>query len=108
MQPDQAIFLRQFLLPQLKSEQTVTKKIVSADPSGEGNFKPHDKCMTAFGLSWHIAVVEMWFLDAVLHRHLGKTAPRSAELQTCYASPNGMSRTSRSASRSCNRSPAKA
>ena len=32
MRPDQAEFLLRFLLPQLKSEQAVTKKIVSAVP----------------------------------------------------------------------------
>jgi uncharacterized damage-inducible protein DinB len=76
MHPDQAIFLLQFLLPQLKSEQTVTKKIISAVPSDRGDFKPHPKCISAFGLAWHIAVVEMWFLDAVLHRHFGETAAK--------------------------------
>jgi hypothetical protein len=28
-----------------------------------------------------IAVVEIWFLDAVIHRHFGETAPKPAGVQ---------------------------
>jgi uncharacterized damage-inducible protein DinB len=66
MQPDQAKFLRDFLLPQLKSEQTTTKKILSSVPSDQGDYKPHPKCMGALELARHIAGTEMWFLDAVI------------------------------------------
>ncbi len=84
MQPDQAEFLLQFLLPQLESEQIVTKKIVSAVPSDMGDFKPDPKSRSAFKLAWHIAVVEMWFLDAVLHRQFGDTATLPAEMKTSH------------------------
>lgn len=83
MQPDRAVFLRDFLLPQLQSESVVTAKIISAVPHGQSDFKPHEKCFSAFGLAWHIALCEMWLLDAVINREFRDTDPRPAELKTC-------------------------
>jgi uncharacterized damage-inducible protein DinB len=82
MGPDQAQFLRHFLLPQLKSEQAITTKILSSIPPNQGDYKPDAKCMSALKLAWHIAVVEIWFLDAVVHRHFGETAPMPAGVKT--------------------------
>jgi uncharacterized damage-inducible protein DinB len=82
MQPEQAKFLLNFLLPQLKSEQALTKKILCAIPPDRCDYRPDAKCMTAIQLAWHVAMVEMWFLDAVIQRQFGKTAPRPAELKT--------------------------
>jgi len=66
MQPEQAKFLLGFLLPQLKSEQMITKKILSAIPPDQGDYKLNPKCMSAFRLAVHIAGTEMWFWDAVI------------------------------------------
>ena len=82
MRPDEAEFLFRFLMPQLKSEQTITKKILSSMPQDQGDYKPHAESMSAMKLAWHIAVVEIWFLDAVIARHFGETAPRPAEVKT--------------------------
>src|ERR1700733_11788010 len=51
-------------------------------PPDMGNYKPHAKCMSALKLAWHLAVVEIWFLDAVIHRHFGETAPMPAGVKT--------------------------
>lgn len=75
MEPTQARFLLEFLLPQLKSEQAITKKIMSSIPADRGDYKPDPKCMSAIKLAGHIAVTEIWFLDAVLHRQFGETGP---------------------------------
>jgi len=83
MQPDQAIFLRDFLLPQLRSEQIVTARVISAVPSDRNDFRPDPKCFSAFGLSWHMVLCEFWVLDAVIHRRFGEFDPRPAELKTC-------------------------
>jgi uncharacterized damage-inducible protein DinB len=82
MRPDEADFLRRFLLPQLKSEQTITKKILSSVPPDKNDYKPHADSMSAFKLAWHVAVVEIWFLDAVIQRHFGETARMPAEVKT--------------------------
>lgn len=47
MRPDDAKFLLRFLLPQLKSEQTITKKILSSVPPDKGYYKPHAESMSA-------------------------------------------------------------
>ena len=83
MRPDQAEFLLRFLLPQLKSEQTITKKIMSAVPQDQGDYKPDAKCKSAFELAWHLAVCEIWLLDAVIHRHFGEIAAMPPEVKTC-------------------------
>jgi uncharacterized damage-inducible protein DinB len=82
MRPDEAKFLLHFLLPQLKSEQTITKKILNSVPPDQSDYKPHAESRSAFKLAWHLAVVEIWFLDAVIHRHFGETAPMPAEMKT--------------------------
>jgi len=66
MQPEQAKFLMDFLLPQLMSEQRITKRILSAIPPDKGDYKPDPKCMSALRLAVHIAGTEMWFWDAVI------------------------------------------
>lgn len=75
MRPAQAEFLREFLLPQLKSEQAVTKKILSSIPPDKGDYTPDAKSRSALKLAVHLAVVEIWFLDAVIHRHFAETVP---------------------------------
>jgi hypothetical protein len=82
VRPDEGRFLLRFLLPQLKSEQAITKKILSSVPPDKGDYKPHPKCMSAFELAWHLAVVEIWFLDAVIHRHFAETTPMPAGVKT--------------------------
>lgn len=82
MQPEQARFLLNFLLPQLKSEQAVTKRILCAIPPDCGNYKAHAKCMTAIQLAWHLVMVEIWFVNAAIQRQFGKTAPLPAKLKT--------------------------
>jgi uncharacterized damage-inducible protein DinB len=83
MHPDQAKPLSLFLLPQLQSEQAITKKIVSAVPRGQESFKPGPKCRSTLQLAWHICVVEIWFLDAVIQQHFGETSPKPAGVNTC-------------------------
>jgi uncharacterized damage-inducible protein DinB len=39
--------------------------------------------MSALELAWHVAVCEIWFLDAVIHRGFGETAPMPAGVETC-------------------------
>jgi len=72
MTPDQAKFLFEFLLPQLESEQIVTRKILSSVPPEKGGYRPDPKSRTAFELARHIAVVEIWFLDAIIDRRFGE------------------------------------
>lgn len=82
MQPTQAEFLLQFLLPQLKSEQRITRKILAAVPPDKGEYKPDAKSMDALTLGWHLAAAEIWFMDAVIHRRFGDAIPMPATMKT--------------------------
>ena len=52
-------------------------------PDDKGDYKPDAKCMSALQLAWHIALAEIWFLDAVIHQRFGETASMPAGVKTC-------------------------
>ena len=82
MQPDQARFLLDFLLPRLKSEKATTMKILSAVPPDRGDYRPHSRSMSSLELSQHIATTEMWFLDAIIdHVFKEDDSPMPSELR---------------------------
>lgn len=83
MTPDQARFLLEFLLPQLSSEHSVTKKIFSAVPANQADYRPAPASRSAFELVRHIAVVEIWFYDAVIHRRFGEVPSLAASIKNC-------------------------
>lgn len=82
LRQEDAQFLLSFLLPQLKSEQAVTAKIIAAVPPEATHYKPHPKSMTAFELSRHIAICELWFLDAICNGQFAENAARPPESAT--------------------------
>jgi uncharacterized damage-inducible protein DinB len=63
MQPEQATFLLNFLLPQIKNEHKLTKKVIEAVPVDKGEYQPDPRSMTALDLAWHIAASESFFMD---------------------------------------------
>jgi uncharacterized damage-inducible protein DinB len=83
MNPADARILFDFLLPQLASEQSVTQRILAAVPAGQEAYKPNPKCMTAFELSRHIAICELWFLDAVISGEFDEPARPPDSATTC-------------------------
>jgi uncharacterized damage-inducible protein DinB len=86
MRPSDAKFLLEFLLPQLRSEQAVTQRILAAVPPSGVDYKPGDKSMTAFEVARHIVVCELWFLDAIITGQFADEAARPAQsATTCQA-----------------------
>jgi uncharacterized damage-inducible protein DinB len=83
MRPKEAKFLLDFLLPQLKSEQAVTQRILSAVPADAGLYKPGRESMTAFELTRHIALCELWFLDAIINGEFGEAPQPPESAATC-------------------------
>jgi uncharacterized damage-inducible protein DinB len=83
MMPDQARFLFEFLLPQLESEHAITRKILSSVPLENGGYRPAPKSKSALELARHIAVCEIWFLDAVISRHFSEVMALPASVSTC-------------------------
>jgi uncharacterized damage-inducible protein DinB len=98
--PDQATFLRQFLLPQIRSEHSVTRTVILAIPAEHQDYRPNPKSRSALELARHIALCEIWFLDAILDGHFTDiTAPAgrlgtSADVAEWFAE-NGESRLTR-------------
>ena len=83
MTPEQARFLFEFLLPQLESEQRITRKILSSVPLEQAGYRPDPKSRSALEVARHIAVTEIWFLDALNHRRFAETAALPEPVSTC-------------------------
>jgi len=67
MTVEQAEFLlHDVLLGALKNEHRTTKTVIAAIPLDKSEYRPDDIAMTAIGLSWHIVVAEMRFMETVL------------------------------------------
>ena len=62
LEPDQATFLLQMVLPALKMEQRTTRKVIEAIPADRGDYQPDPNSMSALQLAWHIASSENMFL----------------------------------------------
>jgi len=63
--PEQAIFLRQLALPQIKNEHATTKRVIEAIPLDKGDFRPDPVSKTALELAWHIVAAEHRFLNGI-------------------------------------------
>jgi uncharacterized damage-inducible protein DinB len=83
MRSEQASFLLQFLLPQLKSEQAVTRKIIAAVPPDRETYRPDAKARSAFELARHIAFTEIWFLDAIISQRFAEATRPPDSVRNC-------------------------
>lgn len=83
MRATEAKFLLDFLLPQLKSEQAVTQRLLASVPPNGESYKPGEKSMSAFELARHIALCELWFLDAVIQGEFGEITAPPDTVTTC-------------------------
>jgi uncharacterized damage-inducible protein DinB len=67
LQPDQALFFRQFMLDGLGREHKVTRSVVEAIPPDKGDYRPDTIVKCANDLAWHIVGAEHRFMDAVIN-----------------------------------------
>ena len=65
LQPEQALFVRQFLLDGLKREHKVTRGVIEAIPPDKGDYRPDAIVKCANDLAWHIVGAEHRFMEAV-------------------------------------------
>ena len=90
MQPEQARFLLTVLLPQIKNEQKITKKVIEAVPVDKGDYQPDPRSMNALDLAWHIAASECFFMDGAATGQFASGGQRpenvrnSADVATWY------------------------
>lgn len=66
MTPEQAAFLASFLIEKLRHEFDTNCRVLKAVPEGKESYRPHKNSRSALELSWHLACVDLWFLDAFL------------------------------------------
>jgi uncharacterized damage-inducible protein DinB len=82
MMPDEANIVFDFLMPQLESEQGITKKILSSVPPERGSYRPSPGSRSAFELARHIALAELWLLDGLIHQRFGESPPLPETIKT--------------------------
>ena len=65
MDPQNAQVVAGYLANELQYEYQITRKLLSALPDAKHGWKPHDKGMSAGQLAWHLASVDVWFLESL-------------------------------------------
>ena len=65
MEPQNAAFLRDYLVKALQGESRAIKEVVAAVPADKPDYAPSEKCMPSLTLAWHIASSTVWFLNSV-------------------------------------------
>ncbi len=76
MESDQARFLLSTLLPFVREEVNLTRRVLAAIPEEQREYRPHPDSRSAVELAWHIVSSEMWFLDGILHGQFGPEEAR--------------------------------
>jgi uncharacterized damage-inducible protein DinB len=79
LQPDQALFLRQFMLGSLEREHTTTRRVIEAIPADKGDYRPDSIVKCSNDLAWHIVGAEHRFLEAVANGVFDFTNPGRPE-----------------------------
>jgi uncharacterized damage-inducible protein DinB len=83
LQPEQALFLRDVvLIPSLKLEHGVTRRVIEAIPPDKGDYRPDEVAKSAVDLAWHIAGAEHRFMTAVVTGAFDFTTARPDGLTT--------------------------
>ena len=91
IQPDQATFLLQTVLPILEREHRTTKAVVEALPTSKWDYRCDPNSRTALELAWHIVAAEKRFLEGVVNGqfnfdpiHRPESAQTSADIGRWY------------------------
>ncbi len=64
---DEAKLIAGYTLANYERERNTTKSVIAAIPAGQEEYKPHDNCMCALKLAFHIVASERFFLDGVIN-----------------------------------------
>jgi uncharacterized damage-inducible protein DinB len=66
LEPQHAVFARDFTLTSLQREHPLTRRVIEAIPPGQAEYRPDTVAKSAIDLAWHIVGAEHRFLDAVV------------------------------------------
>jgi uncharacterized damage-inducible protein DinB len=65
MTSEQALFLRDYLLPAIEEEFLATRRVLAAVPEEQTTYRPDPKSRTAGELAWHIVATELKFFEDI-------------------------------------------
>lgn len=71
MQPQEARFLLNFLMPQIENESAITRRVLAAIPEDKREHRPDPVSRSAMELAWHIVSSEIWFMEGIVHGQFG-------------------------------------
>jgi uncharacterized damage-inducible protein DinB len=77
VEPQQALFLRDFLVPEFEAEMRETGRMLAAVPEIHREYRPDPESRSALELAWHIVSSEIWLLEGIVN---GQLAPEQARL----------------------------
>ena len=66
MNAEQAKFLTEYFTNMLEHEGKTTAKVLAAVPDSGRNYKPDPKSRSAWELTTHLALGDVWFLDSII------------------------------------------
>jgi uncharacterized damage-inducible protein DinB len=66
MNAEQARFLADYFAGLIQQESATTAKVLAAVPDSGKDYKPDDKSRTAWELTTHLALADVWFLQSIL------------------------------------------
>ena len=75
MTPEQATFLRDFLLKAIEDEYPTTRRVIAAVPDEKSDYRTDPKSMTARELACHIIDAEFLFLKGIVAGAFTATEP---------------------------------
>lgn len=91
MTPEFLAGLRSVFLQSLAGEFKTTSKVLAAIPDQNHDYRPDAKSKTAMELGWHIASVDVWFIDCIAaasfdysEKHMPDTIKTGADLAAWY------------------------
>lgn len=64
--PDQASFLLQYMLPSIKNEHRNTRSVIDAIPQSRADYRPDPNSKTAMEIAWHIVAAEHRFHSGIV------------------------------------------
>ncbi|MBX3278444.1 MAG: DinB family protein [Acidobacteria bacterium] len=70
---EQAVFLRDMLLPAIEQEREATRRVLAAVPDERSDYRPDPKSRTARDLAWHIVATELDFFKGIADGAFGST-----------------------------------
>ena len=66
MNVEQATAIVQLLTGTIEGEGATTRKVLTAVPKGNRDYKPDPKSRSAWELAVHLAMADVWFADSIL------------------------------------------